>query len=95
MFDQNENGKQEYLLYHEHEATQLKRHHDHRLNGRCPEEVVELVTTDRAHRDAKEAAHARHSAERALGVVGGQRRVFHDEGLIIEKRARVLEVVAR
>ncbi len=52
MFDQNENEKQEYLLHKKHEGTQPKRNHDRRLNGGCPEEVIELVTADRAYRDA-------------------------------------------
>ena len=76
MFDQNENEEKQYLLDNEDEATQPKRHHDHRLNGGCPEKVIELVTTDRAYRDAKEAAYARHATERAPGVLSGQRRVL-------------------
>ena len=76
MFDQNENEEKQYLLDHEYEATQPKRHHDRRLNRGCPEEVIELVATDRAHRDAKKAAHARHAAERAPRVFSGQRRVL-------------------
>lgn len=76
MFDQNENEEKQYLLDNEYKATQPKRQHDRRLNGGCPEEVIELVATDRAYRDAKEAAHARHTAERAPRVFSGQRRVL-------------------